>query len=101
MKLKTGVFLFTIFFLVFSRQAFAFRCGTKLVDIGDRTHKVLYKCVEPDYKDAYQQISPLYPYPAEQIDVWTYNLGSNQFMRELIFRNGILHRINKLGYGYQ
>ena len=101
MKSKAGAFLLTIFLLVCSGQAFALRCGTKLVDIGDRKHKVLYKCGEPDYKDSYDQISPFYPYPAEQIDVWTYNFGSNLFMQELIFRNGILRRINKLGYGYR
>ena len=90
----------TILLLVFSKQAFALRCGTKLVDVGDRKHKVLNQCGEPVYKDAYEQNSPVYPYHTEQIDVWTYNYGSARFMRELIFRNGVLHRINKLDYGY-
>jgi hypothetical protein len=81
-------------------QAYALKCGTKLVEIYDRKHKVLYKCGEPTYTDSYEQVSSIYPYQIQQIDVWTYNFGSNKFIQELIFRNGRLHRINSLGYGY-
>ncbi len=96
----TVALLITIILLVFSRQALALRCGTKLVDLGDRKHKVLYKCGEPTYTDYYEQIAPVYPYLTEHMDVWVYNFGSTRFIQELIFRNGVLHRINKLGYGY-
>ena len=86
--------------LVFSSQAYTLRCGNKLVQIGDRKHKVLYICGEPTYSDYYDEVSPVIPYLIQEIDVWTYNFGSTKFMQELIFRNGRLHRINSLGYGY-
>ena len=84
----------------FSHQVYALRCGTKVVEIYDRKHIVLHKCGEPTYTDSYEQASLAHPYLIQQIDVWTYNFGSNKFMQELIFRNGRLHRINNLGYGY-
>lgn len=100
MKFKTAALGLIATLLFFSGQALALKCGTKFVDIGDRKHKVLYKCGEPSYTDFYEQASPVYPYPMQQIEVWTYNFGSNKFMQELIFRNGKLQRINTLGYGY-
>ena len=35
-----------------------------------------------------------------QIEVWTYNLGSTQFIRYLTFKNGKLVDIRSGGYGY-
>lgn len=34
------------------------------------------------------------------VDVWIYNFGPRKFMRELIFRKGIVKKINTLEYGY-
>lgn len=95
----------TLFFLLimisYASQSYALRCGNKLVEINDRKHAVLRKCGEPTYTDSYiQAISPYRPHHTQQIDVWTYNFGSNRFMQELLFRNGRLYRINDLDYGY-
>jgi Protein of unknown function (DUF2845) len=97
-KVVKGLIILTLF--VFSGQTYALRCGNKLVNIGDRKYDVIYKCGEPTYTDYYDQVTAYYPYYTEQVDVWTYNFGNTRFMQELIFRNGILHRINILGYGY-
>ena len=100
MKLRAVISLLTLTLLVFSGQTYALRCGNKLVNIGDRKYEVLYKCGKPDYTDYYNQIMTYYPYTTEKVDVWTYNFGTTKFMQELVFRNGILRRINILGYGY-
>ena len=100
MKSRVLISLLTLTLLVFSGQTYALRCGNKLVNIGDRKHDVIYKCGEPDFTDYFDQIMTYYPYITEKVDVWTYNFGTTQFMQELIFRNGILRRINILGYGY-
>lgn len=85
-----------------SEQAWALRCGNKLVNVGDRKHKVHRVCGEPTYVDAYDLPIPNFGYAQgyNRIDVWTYNFGPRRFMRELVFENGILRRINQLEYGY-
>lgn len=86
--------------LVFSQQAHAFRCGTKIVEIGDRKHRVLNLCGEPEFIDAYERAVGVYPFQIIYVEVWTYNFGKNRFMQELVFENGVLQRINTLDYGY-
>lgn len=95
------LFVLVMFFLLLSSgQAMALRCGNKLVDIGDRKHKVHRVCGEPTYVDSYDQ--PIYGYRQgyNHVEVWTYNFGRSRFMQELVFENGILRRINQLEYGY-
>lgn len=86
-----------------SEQAAALRCGNKLVDIGDRMHKVHQLCGAPDFVDYYDQPIPFIngiPQGFNHIDVWTYNFGPNRFMQELLFVNSNLRSINQLDYGY-
>ena len=99
--MKNVVFLVICLGLT-TEQAFALRCGNKIVDVGDRLHKVHRFCGEPAYVDSYDQPISIYGYPQgfTHVDVWTYNFGSNRFMQELIFENGVLRYINQLGYGY-
>ena len=98
----TRKFLAICFFLFFTAQAQALRCGNKLVSIGDRMHKVHRLCGDPTYVDAYDQALSTYGYSqgSVHVEVWTYNFGRNRFMREMIFENGVLRYINQLGYGY-
>ncbi len=106
----------------FSSQALALRCGSRLVDVGDRKAKILTRCGEPDfsetrerqipancadrgyYQDEYGYINDRYnSYQScriEIVDVWTYNFGRSKFIKELIFVDGVLKRINNLEYGY-
>lgn len=91
----TGLVLITV-----SIQAHAFRCGTKIVEIGDRKHRVFNLCGEPSFVDGYDRAVGVYPFQIQHIEVWTYNFGRNRFMQELVFENGVLQRINTLDYGY-
>ena len=103
--LKTG--LLTVTLAMVSNQAFALRCGSKLVGLGDRKHEVIRICGEPSYTDSFDE--PIVVYgnggyrqrATQRVDVWTYNFGQNRFMQELVFESGVLRRINRLGYGYR
>lgn len=116
-------------FVIFSDQALALRCGRRIVDIGDKKPKVLSRCGEPMYMETRERKFPShcidrgmsineyydingynryqnqrgYDYPpicnVEIIDVWTYNFGPRKLMRELFFRDGILKKIDTIGYG--
>ena len=84
-----------------SDPAHALRCGNYVVNIGDRKHKVLNLCGEPNYVEVYD--APLWTpyYPVQRVEVWTYDFGPTRFLHELRFINGVLFSIDELGYGYR
>lgn len=89
-----------------------FRCGSDLVYEGDGRSRVLAKCGPPtDIVHSVALRTPAYwrsgrpiyfgDGPVEvPVEVWTYNLGPNSFMRRLRFEDGQLIQIETLGYGY-
>ncbi len=112
---------------IFSGQVLALRCGKRFVDTGAGKAKVLSRCGEPVFMETRERLFPIncidsrnndyqyYNYDhgynnqggsmyppicnVEIIEVWTYNFGPRKLMRELIFRGGILNKINLLDYG--
>lgn len=93
-----------------STDALAFRCGRKLVQIGDYKFDVLAKCGEPEWTDRRygMRASRLrHPYGALEldqyeevvIDEWVYNFGPRRFKQFLQFENGVLKKIENLEYG--
>ena len=112
--------------IVSTEPAFALRCGTKLVDIGDHLTKVERMCGKPvsiQFSTAYRsgiprhtgrrsgRSSPGYSSDQEllihdrsvvevQLEEWTYNLGPTRFMRAIRFEDGIVVKIESIGYGY-
>jgi hypothetical protein len=34
------------------------------------------------------------------IEIWTYNFGADRFMQRIRFQNGVVVRIESLGYGF-
>jgi hypothetical protein len=97
----------------FGTHAHAFRCGTELVRLGDTPSDVRGKCGEPTDVEVWYESIPgwrLGPYdmepyrdtglPAYRYEVWTYNLGSSQFIRYLRFKDGRLVQITRGDYGY-
>jgi len=86
------------------------RCQGRLVYLGDTKVKVLDKCGDPDKIDHWEEdhnsyISQIYDYDKEQyikpklikgptlMERWTYNMGSNKFIRYLYFQNGELTKM--------
>lgn len=93
-----------------STDALAFRCGRKLVQVGDYKLDVLEKCGEPEWTDRRygMRASRLrHPYGALEldqyeevvIDEWIYNFGPRRFKQYLQFENGVLKKIDNLDYG--
>jgi hypothetical protein len=104
---KTSIiFLFVLLILASnSVNASAFRCGADLVDTGETKFNVLKKCGEPAYKHSWTEevinthsenkVSKVF----NNIEEWTYNPGSDSFVRVLRFRNSQLIDIETRGYG--
>ena len=118
----------TVFFLIailgglflYPEAASAFRCGTRIVNIGDTKWEVLNKCGPPQWQEAWEEKRIDRVYRAPDLDFhrsresryplgvvtyvpveeWTYNLGPSQFMRILRFEGNRLIRIETGGYGF-
>ncbi|MEM8982073.1 MAG: DUF2845 domain-containing protein [Pseudomonadota bacterium] len=108
-------------------DAWALRCGSKLVLEGMTIGEVLARCGEPENESrrailvsevipvfngpqrvyrhdprSGQLVTPGYGPVTREVEVieLTYNFGPRRFMRLLEFRDGRLERIRELGYGY-
>lgn len=60
MKNRFKVLLFSAFLLGFSGQALALRCGSKIINTGDKKPKVLARCGEPDFAETQERRYPSY-----------------------------------------
>jgi hypothetical protein len=126
MKQSKWLVLFLCF--LFADSAFALRCGTRLVDIGDYKEDVIAKCGDPRSIDSHVERravvsavglsqfngynSSAFPrtninYGQQQyveIDViveeWIYDFGHIRFQQYLRFENGRLIDIESKGRGH-
>jgi hypothetical protein len=89
----------------------AFRCGPKLVTIGDTKVEVLGKCGEPTFTEITSVVSEggyrghlpngrTRDRVTQTIEKWTYNCGPHNFIKILVFRGGILKDVETGDYGY-
>ncbi len=101
-------------------KAFGFRCGTRIISIGDFKSRVLAECGEPTHVEVWEEERifryfhhPIYSDGDEKsyqepllvkkhvtIERWTYNLGAFKFVRYLKFENGKLADITTGEHGY-
>jgi len=110
------------FFLMAAHPGWAasdFRCGSKIIPIGERKTDVLRKCGVPLNVMTWEEVRtrrefgsgvldpdpgfrrwPLWVEEWVSIEEWEYNLGPNQFIRYLRFENGRLTRITEGDYGF-
>ncbi len=98
-------------FLLGAADAYAMRCGHKLVQPGDYKMDVLERCGEPDSverRTAVRGNRLRHPRGALEIDRfdevevedWVYNFGPRKFKQLLEFEDGVLKSIRNLDYGY-
>ena len=91
--------------LLAAPAAHAMRCGNLLVTDGLQDFQVRSRCGDPFWTDSYTNVEVIGAYgPVErqrtvQYDVWYYNFGPRQLMRELIFCDGRLVSEQTLGHG--
>lgn len=114
--------------MLLAEPAMAFRCKGKIVSEGDPQAKILKFCGEPVsvqqrmiYRGGFPRSgvnrtvapdSDLVGSRREEllihdrsvvevlIEEWTYNLGPHKLMRVVRFENGLVTRVDLLGYGY-
>jgi hypothetical protein len=76
----------------------SYRCGPRLVELGDHKIDVLGKCGVATLTDRW--IEKETAGALRTVDEWTYNRGPQQMIRVLLFVNGRLARIEVGDYGY-
>lgn len=93
---------------VAASSAHAMRCGNDLVFEGDHLVDVLNKCGEPVFvtersellvTQVHHQLVAAGVVKPIVITEWVYDRGPNQFLRLVMFRNGVVKEIRTLGYG--
>lgn len=83
-----------------------FACDEPKVSIGQTKAEVKSKCGEPTWKEGRKEPILLRKTPhkkgraTQTLEEWDYNLGPQQFIRILQFRNGKLASIETGGYGW-
>lgn len=88
--------------LATSAAADNFRCPNgAIVSTGDTMAEVYVKCDPPSFKNVRTESEGGYRGATILVSVeeWTYNEGPHRLMHTLTFRNGILEKVQTLGYG--
>lgn len=96
-------------------SALAFRCDGRVIEVGDRIHEVRARCGEPASivpsteehttfaaaggRGSRSGLSGTSVTRTIAIETWIYDRGPSRAMVELVFRDGILVRITRLGRG--
>ncbi|MEM7363740.1 MAG: DUF2845 domain-containing protein [Pseudomonadota bacterium] len=93
-------------------DAWALRCGNKLVSIGDHVVEVYKHCGQPVYEEQ-TTVVKTERYRAHRyhrirlrerevlVRTLTYNFGPRRFMREIRVEDGVVRRIRHLDYGFR
>lgn len=108
---KSGVTLLTVVSLVLGAAGnlYAFRCGSELVENGDRKIEVLKKCGEPDSVDEWEEIRRTSAFrfglrtnglEKVRVEEWTYNFGPQRFLQIYRFENGEVVEMKFGDYGF-
>ncbi len=116
MRLTTLLFVLSIAALGVlggTSRAHALRCGLRLVTVGDRAHYVESVCGEPaavTRRTVTRSRTVLVPIAggsfvgdtyteSVEVETWLYDFGRRRFQEELVFEDGVLVRMQALGYG--
>jgi len=81
------------------------RCGSRLIATGDSASRVLSRCGDPAYVTTsaelvtFRLVSGLEVTRLVSVEEWTYDRGSRELLRYLVFRDGHLIRIATGTYG--
>lgn len=97
--------------LLTAAPAQALRCGTDVVNEGDRTFKLLQTCGEPTLVEQgrrrvpyriYDNVLGQYAmaYDDVPVEIWTYNFGPQRFIQYITIEDGRIKHIESGGYGY-
>ena len=111
--LLKGLAVPALLLMLLGQTAFALRCGSSLVELGDRKYEVLKLCGEPLFIEKWIDETLLFAVGKKDggdmniahistahVEEWTYNFGPTSFLRFLRFVDGRLRRIELGAKGF-
>ena len=117
-KICIAAAVWLLFLACAAPRAEAFRCGSRIVEVGNWMRDVAQKCGEPDWRDvreeerlvtiqgyAYSPTTksqvriPVTTVARVVVEEWVYNLGPTKFIRILRFEDNRLVSIDSGDYG--
>lgn len=96
---RCSLFLLSLILAAPAWAVDSLRCGSRLVELGDSTVKVLDVCGEPLAREVlgsrtlHRGVRGAFLETTEQVERWTYDAGRTRFRRELTFSGGDLVEI--------
>ncbi len=103
--LPTAVLMVAVALLALGSPAHAYRCGSKVVNIGDSAYQVRKRCGEPEdivrrYVTVYRKINAAEKVAVDiEVEEWIYDRGRNRLVTILRFADGVLIEEWTDGYG--
>lgn len=117
-KIVMSAALLMLLLAALPEEARAFRCGSGLVIVGDRTGKVLIECGPPTSREAAGSKRQGKSHPSDRakrtrnssesvipredsgkVERWFYNCGEHDFVYLLTFEGGVLTKEETKGFG--
>jgi hypothetical protein len=110
-----GAFVAMMACLPLAAVAQSLQCGDKLITNGTSSEEVAARCGQPtqiehqtNYGEAATVAPPVGVLPPvgartgteTSVEVWTYNFGPSRLMQRIRFANGVIVKIESLGYGF-
>ena len=86
-------------------SAHAMRCAGGVITTGDRSSDVLAKCGQPNFRESHQEEVSIRANASMRekqfitVDEWTYDFGSDQLIRIITIKNGVVTNIRETHYG--
>ena len=78
-------------------------CDGAIVEVGEPAIELLKECGEPALRTSgqadYDRVSKD-RITKSDVDTWTYNFGDQEFMKEVVIKNGRIISIQSMGYGW-
>jgi Protein of unknown function (DUF2845) len=112
---SSNIILVLIASFPLSAPADQLQCGEKLITNGTTQAEAVARCGppaqierQPIYNESATALGPLGILPPAiqrssssiPVEVWTYNFGPDRLMQRIRFENGVVVRIETLGYGF-
>ena len=86
------------------------RCGSRIFTVGDSSAEMGEACGQPAQISRFTVdgvtgsvragVRPQDTSGQTQVEIWTFNFGPNQLMQRVRVENGVVVKIESLGYGY-
>ena len=86
------------------------RCGGRIFTVGDSSAEMGEACGQPAQISRFivdgvtgsvrAGVRPQDTSGQTQVEIWTFNFGPNQLMQRVRVENGVVVKIESLGYGY-